>query len=288
MELDMQHRRIRTVLVVTPLLLSLAALSPSGRSLAQDGAAGAAAKRPAASGDVDQMRGDIDALKKGQEDIQKSLAEIKSLLQQNAAARPAAPPAVPNVTLDLKGHTIQGAREAKLTLVEISDYQCPYCARHTRETYPLIEKDFIATGKLRYAMVDYPLRNHPFSFKAAEAATCAEGKGKFWEMHDLLFQNQNALNPETLPAYAELIGIDRGEFEACLKEGRQDSVNADLQQATRAGVSATPTFLIGWLADGDQLKPVDVIRGAVPYDNFAQVINKLLQQGPPQAAGGGR
>jgi protein-disulfide isomerase len=231
------------------------------------------------------MRSDIDALKKGQEEIQKSLAEIKALLQQNAAARPPAP-AVPNVTLDLKGHTLQGASEAKLTLVEISDYQCPYCARHARDTYPQIEKDFIATGKLRYAMVDYPLRNHPFAFKAAEAATCAEGMGKFWEMHDLLFQHQNALNPETLPAYAELVGLDRAAFEACLKEGRQESVNADLQQATRAGVSATPTFLIGWLDSGDQLKPVDVIRGAVPYDNFAQVINKLLQQGPPKPTGG--
>jgi protein-disulfide isomerase len=130
-------------------------------------------------------------------------------------------------------------------------------------------------------MLDFPLRNHPFAFKAAEAATCAADKGMFWEMHNLLFQNQNALNPETLPAYAEQLGLDRAEFEACLTEGREQSVNADLQQATKAGVSATPTFLIGWLKDGDQLKPAEVIRGAQSFENFQRVIKQLLDAGPP-------
>ena len=190
---------------------------------------------------------------------------------------------MPNVTIDLAGHPFEGSNEARLAVVEVSDYQCPYCARHTRETYPLLEKDFIATGKVRYAMLDFPLRNHPFAFKAAEAATCAADKGKFWEMHHLLFENQNALNPETLPAYAEQLGLDRAEFEACLKEGRQQSVNADLQQATKAGISATPTFLIGWLKDGDQLKPAEVIRGAQSFENFERVIKQLLEAGPPPA-----
>ena len=157
------------------------------------------------------MRSDIEALKKGQEAIQQSLEEIKALLKQSPPARP--PQAVPNVTIDLAGHPFEGSTEARLVVVEVSDYQCPYCARHTRETYPLLDKDFISTGKVRYAMLDFPLRNHPFAFKAAEAATCAADKGKFWEMHNLLFQNQNALNPETLPAYAEQIGLDRAEFE---------------------------------------------------------------------------
>ena len=266
--------------------------SPSLRTLSSvlvAGALGCALIHPAlaqdaaATSDVEQMKSDIDALKKGQEAIQKSLEEIKVLLRQNAAApRPAAQQqAVPNVTLDLKDHAMQGAADAKLVLVEFSDYQCPYCARHTRDTYPSIEKDFIATGKLRYAMVDLPVRNHPFAFRAAEAATCAADQKKFWEMHHLLFANQNALNPETLPTYADQLGLDRTAFDECMKEGRQQSVNADLQQATRAGISATPTFLVGWLSADHQLKPAEVIRGAQSYDNFAQVLNKLLQQGPP-------
>jgi protein-disulfide isomerase len=230
------------------------------------------------------MRNDIDALKKGQDAIQKSLDEIKALLRQNAAPRPAAQ-AVPNVMIDLKNHPMQGAPDAKLAIVEFSDYQCPYCARHTRETYPAIERDFIATGKLRYAMIDLPLSSHAFAFRAAEAATCAADVGKFWEMHHLLFENQNALNPEMLMTYADRLGLDRAEFEACLKEGRQQSVNADLQQATSAGISATPTFIVGWLGKDDQLKPAEVIRGAQAYASFAQVIDKLLKQGPPPSAG---
>jgi protein-disulfide isomerase len=265
--------RTAEILSVT-FLLTCALVIPS---VAQDAA-------PAS--DLDRMRSDIEALKKGQDSIQKSLEEIKVLLRQNAAAaaKPAAAQqAVPNVTLDLKSHQIKGAPEAKLTLVEFSDYQCPYCARHTRDTYPSIEKDFIATGKVRYAMVDLPLRNHPFAFRAAEAATCAGDQGKFWEMHHLLFDNQNALNPETLPTYADQLGLDRNQFDACMTEGRQQSVNADMQQATRAGISATPTFLVGWLTADNQLKPVEMIRGAQSYVNFAQLLTRLLEQGPPAA-----
>ena len=138
---------------------------------------------------------------------------------------------MPDVTIDLAGHPFEGSNEARLAVVEVSDYQCPYCARHTRDTYPRLKQDFIANGKVRYLMLDFPLRNHPFAFKAAEAATCAADKGKFWEMHHLLFENQNALDPAALPAYAEQIGLDRAEFDACLSEGRQQSVNADLAQA---------------------------------------------------------
>jgi protein-disulfide isomerase len=227
------------------------------------------------------MRRDIDELKKGQEAIQRTLEEIKTLLRQNPPARPAQ--AVPDVTIDLAGQPIEGSAEAKLVVVEVSDYECPYCARHTRETYPLLERDYIALGKLRYAMLDFPLRNHPNAFKAAEAATCAADKGKFWEMHEVLFQNQNALQAETLPNYATQIGIDRAEFEACLEEGRRQSVIADQLQATRAGVTATPTFFIGWLRDGNQVKPAEVIRGAQSFQNFERVIKQLLETGPPAA-----
>lgn len=268
----MQPQRPSQRRVLALLLAGLVA--PAALAGAQDAAptgSGAAA--------VEQMRSDIEALKKGQEAMQKSLEEIKALLHKSPPpARPAQ--AVPNVTIDLAGHPFEGASEARLAVVEVSDYQCPYCARHTRDTYPQLEQDFISTGKVRYAMLDFPLRNHPFAFKAAEAATCAADKGKFWEMHNLLFQNQNALNPETLPAYAEQLGLDRTEFEACLEEGREQSVNADLQQATKAGVSATPTFIIGWL-NGDQLKPAEMIRGAQPFENFEKVIKQLLDAGPP-------
>jgi protein-disulfide isomerase len=261
------------------LTIVVALLLASGALVAVVSAQDRSAASPGSAGELERMRADIEALKKGQESIQQALEEIKTLLRQSPPARPTQ--AVPNVTIDLAGHPLEGSSDAKLAVVEISDYQCPYCARHTRETYPLLERDYISTGKVRYAMLDFPLRNHPHAFKAAEAATCAADKGKFWEMHELLFQNQNALEPETLPTYAQQIGLDRAEFEACLAEGRQASVNADMLQGTKAGVSATPTFLIGWIQEGERLKPAEVIRGAQSFENFDRVIKQLLAAGPP-------
>jgi protein-disulfide isomerase len=239
--------------------------------------------------DLDALRREVDVLRRGQDAIWQSLEEIKALLRQGAGAqRPTqnAQQAPPNVIIDLAGRPIQGSAEARLAVVEFSDYQCPYCARHTRDTFTQLERNFIDNGKVRYAMLDLPLRTHPLAFKAAEAASCAAVKGKFWEMHDLLFEKQDALQPEALPGYAEQVGLDRGEFEACLESGKADAVKADLAQASQAGISATPTFLVGWLGPGDQLKPAEVIRGAQPYASFERVLNQLLEQGPPSGDGG--
>jgi protein-disulfide isomerase len=274
-------------LAIVALLLGGAALGSAAVAAApeQQTAADRESAEPAAT-DLETLRGDIELLKRGQDAIWQSLEEIKTLLrggQQRPAQNVEAGP--PNVIIDLQGHPIQGAAQAKLTVVEFSDYQCPYCARHMRDTFPLLDKEFIATGKVRYAMLDLPLRTHPFAFKAAEAATCAAGKGKFWEMHHLLFEKQDALGAEALPGYAEQIGIDRSEFEACLAAGQEQAVRADLAQAAKAGISATPTFVIGWLQDDDRLKPAEVIRGAQPYETFQRALARLLEQGPPSGNG---
>ena len=247
------------------------------------------AEPPVSSGrDIEKLQTDIEALKQGQEAIQKELAEIKDLLRAapQAAPQPANAPSAPvNATLDLQDLPIKGSPRAELTIVEFSDYQCPYCARFTKDTYPRLEQEFIATGKVRYAMLDFPLRNHPFAFKAAEAATCAASDGKFWEMHHLLFENQHELQPEALPKYAEQIGLDAGAFAACLEEGRQQQVNAEMAQARQVGVSATPTFMIGWLGDGGKLQVKEMIRGAQPYENFERVLVRMLEQGRPAGDG---
>ncbi|HVR28134.1 MAG TPA: thioredoxin domain-containing protein [Thermoanaerobaculia bacterium] len=247
----------------------------------------ARAEPPAAAGsDIERLQFEVEALKQGQEAIQQSLAEIKAMLR--AAPRtpdqPANAPSVPvNATIDLQDRPLKGSPEAALAIVEFSDYQCPYCARFTKNTYPRLEQEFIATGKVRYAMLDFPLRNHPFAFKAAEAATCAAADGKFWEMHHLLFENQHELQPAALPNYAEQIGIDRAAFEACLEEGRGEDVNADMAQAREVGVRATPTFLIGWLGDGGKVQVKEMIRGAQPYESFERVLTRMIEDGRPAA-----
>ena len=152
-----------------------------------------------------------------------------------------------------------------------------------RDTYPQIDKEFIESGKVRYAVMDFPLRNHPHAFKAAEAAACAADEGKFWEMHDLLFANQRALEPDKLPDYAERLGLDRGGFESCLSEGKKARVDSDLADARRAGVSATPTFLIGWIQDDGKVKVEQQLRGAQPLASFQGVLNEMLEKGPDEA-----
>ena len=174
----------------------------------------------------DELRKEIQALTQTVKEMQKDLQEIKTLLQSRA---PAAPPQ--NVVLDLGNNPSHGETTAKLTLIEFSDYQCPFCGRHVRDTAPLIEKEYITTGKLRYVFLDLPLESiHKIAFKAAEATQCAGEQGKYWEMHQQLFANQNKLEPFT--PHAEAIGLDVPKFEECLNSGRQAAtVRRNMAQA---------------------------------------------------------
>ena len=147
-----------------------------------------------------------------------------------------------------------------------------------RDTYPKLESEYIKTGKIRYAVLDFPLRSHAHAFKAAEAAACAMDSGKYWEMHDLLFANQKALEPEKLPGYAERLGLDQDDFESCLETGKKERVNADLAAASKAGISATPSFLIGWVQDDGKIKISQQLRGAQPFANFQRVLNQILAE----------
>src|SRR5665647_213785 len=139
--------------------------------------------------------------------ILKELREIKQLLarpqQQQAQAAPSAPQA-PQI-MKVKGDAIYvlGKSDAPLTMVEFTDYQCPFCGRFEATTFPEIKKNYIDTGKLRLIMRDMPLEGlHPFAMKAAQAVHCAGDQGKFWEMKDLLFKNQNKLDADSLNGYA--------------------------------------------------------------------------------------
>jgi protein-disulfide isomerase len=236
----------------------------------------------AAQGSGDDVRQEIEALKKGQQEIQKQLAEIKALLQARpaAAAAPAAPPPGPDVKdkeFDLGANPIRGKDTAKLTLIEFSDSQCGYCAQYTRETYPQIAKEYIDTGKVRYVMLDHPLDMHKDAFKAAEAARCAADQGKFDEMHDRLFANARSLEP--FKGHAEALGLDVAKFEACMAEGKHAAgIRADLAQAQAAGLRGTPGFILAWTdpARPRKAKAIVYLRGAHPFSSFKTEIDKAL------------
>jgi protein-disulfide isomerase len=189
----------------------------------------------------EQMKKDIEALKAGQEAIQKDLAEIKRLLQ----TRPAAADALPRDPIAIASEPFKGNGTAKVALIEFSDYQCPFCSRYSRDTLPRIVTDYIDTGKIRYVFRDLPLSFHKQAFKAAEAAHCAGAQDKFWEMHDLLFQNQARLKRSHLEEYARRLKLDVARFAAELDtHAHIGRVRADLESGARSRVRGTPGFFV--------------------------------------------
>ena len=258
--------RLSRSLVVTLLALGLAGAPP----------------RAAEKSDEAILR-EIEALKQGQEAIQKQLEELKKLIQtQQQRPQAAAParrgPEVANVVFSLGENEIKGKPEAGLTLLEFTDYQCPFCARHVRETYPQINKEYVETGKIRYVLMDLPLEQiHKQAFKASEATYCAKDQGKYWEMHDRLFENQRALEPWS--AHAEAIGLDVAKFDACLNEGKHaPAIRADMQEATKAGITGTPGFVLARTDPKDPKKVTGLtfLSGAQPFTAFQAQIDQAL------------
>ena len=138
---------------------------------------------------------------------------------------------------------VEGPGDAPLTLVEYGDYQCPYCGA----AYPVVKRLQKTLGKkLRFVFRNFPLTEaHPYALIAAEAAEAGGLQGKFWKMHDLLFEEQNLLKPEIIPLWAKRIGLDLEQFESDIKQGVVEKrIKEDRQSGIRSGVNGTPTFFI--------------------------------------------
>lgn len=228
------------------------------------------------SAELKALNKELEGLKQGQSAIQKELQEIKSLLQGRGVTPPPEPQ---SPVLSINDGPFKGERDAKVTLIEFSDYQCPFCARHFRETWPQLEREYISTGKVKYVLRNFPIESiHPQAFKAHEAAICAGEQGKYWQMHDRLFANQQALGLTELPQYAQALGFDLAKFQQCLESGKEASkIRNDLADGLKAGVQGTPTFFLGFTdANDTKVKALRVIRGAQPYAAFKEAIDSLL------------
>jgi len=168
-----------------------------------------------------------------------------------------------------------------LVLVELSDFQCPYCGQAAREMLPQVHEKFVRTGKVELIFVDLPLDMHPQAFKAAEAAACAGDQKKFWEMHHHLFANQRDLAPEKLPIYAQEVGLDVDAFQKCLASGQHGAeIRQDMKEAQDLRITGTPAYLIGRrIAGGDEVEILQTIRGLPPYSYLETRLNELLAPG---------
>jgi protein-disulfide isomerase len=173
---------------------------------------------------------------------------------------------------------IQGSPNAPIWIVEISDFQCPYCKQWHEETYPIIQREFIVPGHVRLAYVNLPLTSiHPHAAPAAEAAMCAAVQNKFWEVHDALFATQDRwkdLSDATtlFDSLTLATGVNEGQWRDCMRSKvMQRLLNGDRQRAGMAGVVSTPVFFVG----------DEMIRGAAPIAAFRAAIQRARAKAAP-------
>jgi protein-disulfide isomerase len=164
-----------------------------------------------------------------------------------------------------------GNADAKVTIIEYSDYECPFCGRFYTQTEKLLRSEYIDTGKARLVYKDFPLSSiHPTAQKAAEAARCAGEQGKYWEMHDLLFEKQDewaSLGAAKFKDYATTLSLDSTKYSSCIDSGKYASaVQKDFNEGSSFGVSGTPSFFINGIQ----------VVGAQPYTVFKQIIDQEL------------
>ena len=166
---------------------------------------------------------------------------------------------------------VKGDEDAPVTIIEFSDFQCPFCQRFFEQTLPQIKTNYIDTGKVNIVYRDFPLDSlHPQARPAAIAAECADEQGKFWEMHDLLFEKQqewSGVGSTLFKQYAKDLGLDSSKFDSCLDSRKyEDEVQSDLDDGVNAGVQGTPGFFINGIP----------LSGAQPYSVFQAAIEQAL------------
>jgi protein-disulfide isomerase len=183
--------------------------------------------------------------------------------------------------VDVSGAPFKGAPDAIVTLIEYSDYECPYCIGHFQKTMPQIEEKYIKTGRIRYVFRDFPVdENHPEAVRAHQASRCAGEQGRFWEMHDRLFSPPGTHSPEALAAVAAAAGLDASLYRACVESGRSvEDIRRVTQEAVGMGANGTPAFFFG-LRDPatNQVRILRAISGAQPFSAFEQTIELLAEQ----------
>ncbi len=199
-----------------------------------------------------------------QEQREKVLADLRKSEPLKIMIQP------PRIQVASIGRPVRGPADAPVTIIEFSDFQCPFCKR----AEPIVEEVLKKYGdKVRLVYVDFPLPMHSNALDAAKAGQCAAQQGKFWPFHDQLFADQSKLAPADLKATAKRLGLDTAKFDTCFDEAKTEAtVRKELAEGQRLGIDGTPTFYI----DGRQLV------GAQPVDSFSEIIDQDLSQ--PEAA----
>jgi len=213
-----------------------------------------------------------------QADLNDAVAKIESkiLKSQQAPEQPNVQPT--NISTD--DDPIRGDQNAPITIIEFSDFQCPFCARFQTQTLPLILEQYVDTGKVKFVFRDFPIQSsHPNAMPAAAAAECANEQGKYWQFHDELFENQGVWNKMSIlnatkifKEYATKLELNQDQFNSCLDTGKYiGEINSDLSDGRKYGITGTPGFFVG----NEKIGFVKVT-GAQPFEVFKSIIDSQL------------
>lgn len=211
-----------------------------------------------------QSVGKIDRLTSSQRDLRADVAALRK-----------------TPIIDVNGAHALGSPDAVVTMVEFSDYECPFCIRHFQQTWPKLKEAFVDSGRIRYVFRDFPVDQlHPASIQAHQAAHCAAEQDKYWDLHNRLFSAPGTHTPELLEQRATEAGLNLDGYRACVQSGRStDEIRRSVAEAVDLGATGTPAFFIG-LRDlaTNQVRAMQAITGAQPFDVFARAIDAVAKR----------
>ncbi len=213
--------------------------------------------------------------RKQADDIINELKQIRQLLEKQGAKEPEKEQ-ITRAKLNLEGFAMLGSKEAPLTVVEFTDYQCPFCQRFHVTAFPELKKNYIDTGKVRFYSRDMPLDFHANALRAAQAARCAADQGQFWKLRDIMGNNPDKLDLDNILRFAGDLKMDTGALRTCVEgEKYKNAVQTDVMEAMKIGANATPTFVIGKSTpegvDGE------LMVGAMPFVMFDMKLKDLAK-----------
>jgi protein-disulfide isomerase len=213
------------------------------------------------------------------DEILQELRQIRQLLEHQqdkpSAQAQQEGPAKAKIA-DLSGVSMLGSKTAPLTIVEFTDYQCPFCERFHVTAFAELKKAYIDTGKVRFFSKDMPLDFHPNAMRAAMAARCAGDQGKFWELRNTMGANPNSLDMEHIVNFAADLKMDTSALRACIDGGKyKERVQTDVLEAMKLGANGTPTFIVGKsVANGVD---GELMIGAMPFQMFDARLKELTK-----------
>jgi len=209
------------------------------------------------------------------DEILNELRQIRQLLEKQNKAGEAEPAKPSRIKLDLRNSPMLGSKNAPLTIVEFTDYQCPFCQRFHTMVFGDLKKNYIDTGKVRFYSRDLPLDSlHPNATRAAEAARCASDQGQFWTIREIMSAHPDKLDMDSLVADAQQLKLDVPAFRSCVeKEKYKNDVQSDVLEAMKIGADGTPAFVIG--KSTPEGVEGELMVGAQPFNMFDLKLKSL-------------